>query len=304
MRAKLQHVCWVTVFAAALIGNSRAAEVKIKTEDLPKKVSDSLSARFPELKITSAAKEADSSGKVVYDIELTQKNRKFETDILEDGSVLEVEKEVTSKHWPKEIQSTVEAKYPKGKITEVMEVNKVTGKKEVPIHLELTIQTADHKEAELLTSLDGKTVVKDEQAAENNPSGDEERIKSEDLPEAVVKALRKEFPKAEITGAEKGEEDGKLIYEVSIKDEKHNIDVTLDPHGKVTSLEKSLPPGERPKALVDSLNAKYPHATVKLVEEVWENGKLTGYEATIVTADKKSKEVDFDPRGKLVEDKK
>src|SRR4051812_32303970 len=158
MRAKLQHVCWVTVFAAALIGNSRAAEVKVKTEDLPKKVSDALSARFPELKITSAAKEADSSDKVVYDIELTQKNRKFETDILEDGSMLEVEKEVTSKHWPKEIQRTVEAKYPKGKITEVMEVNKVTGKKEVPIHLELTIQTADHKEAELLTSLDGKTV--------------------------------------------------------------------------------------------------------------------------------------------------
>lgn len=89
-----------------------------------------------------------------------------------------------------------------------------------------------------------------------------------------------------------------------MKDEKHNIDVTLNLSGKITSLEKSLPPSERPKALIDSLDAKYPQATIKLVEEVWEEGKLTGYEAAIVTADKKNKEVDFDPRGKLIEDKK
>jgi uncharacterized membrane protein YkoI len=304
MRTRLQQTIWVIGLTALLVGNSRAAEVKIKAQDLPKGVSDALNARFPDLKITSAAKETDASGQVVYDVELTHKNRKFETDIKEDGAMLEVEKEVSPNHWPRELKSTVEAKYPKGKIKEVMEVNKVTDKKEVPDHLESTIETADNKEAELLTSLDGKTVVKDEQAAEAAPTSGEERIKSEDLPKSVKEGLRKKFPNAEITGAEKGEEDGKLIYEVSIKDEKHNIDVTLDPSGKITGLEKSLPQSERPKALVDALNVKYPHATIKLVEEVWEEGKLTGYEATIVTANKKNKEVDFDPAGKLIEDKK
>ena len=31
---------------------------------------------------------------------------------------------------------------------------------------------------------------------------------------------------------------------------------------------------------------------------------MTGYEATIVTADKKSVEIDVDPKGKLIEDSK
>lgn len=117
--------------------------------------------------------------------------------------MLEVEKEVSSKHWPKEIQSTVEAKYPKGKIKEVMEVNKVTGKEEVPDHLELTIEIADHKEAELLTSLDGKAVVKDEQPAETNSAAGEESIKVENLPKVIIKGLRERFPKAEITAQRK-----------------------------------------------------------------------------------------------------
>jgi len=138
--------CFTLVVAVAALGTfARASEEKVKYGDLPKSVLQSLTTRFPGLTITSAAKETQSDGKVVFDIELKQKDRKFETDIQKDGTILEVEKEIFEKNWSNELRSTVEAKYPKGKITEVLEVNKVTGGKEVPDHLEVNVTTADKK---------------------------------------------------------------------------------------------------------------------------------------------------------------
>jgi hypothetical protein len=303
MKTTLRGV-FTTAIVAALVGSQvQASEVKIKTEDLPKKVTESLHTRFPELTITSAAKETDAGGKTVFDIELKHKDRKYETDIQEDGVMLEVEKEIASKNWSKDLQHTIEGKYPKAKITEVMEVNKVVDKREVADHLEVTAETPDKKSVEVLTSLDGKTIRKDEQA-ESAPAGGDEKIKPQDLPKAVSDAVHKKYPRAEITGAEKGNEDGQQIYEVSVKSEKRNIDITFSPQGEVLSIEKTLLESERPAELTKSLSAKYPHATVKLIEEVWEKDKMTGYEATIVTADKKSIELDFDPHGKLIEDNK
>ena len=76
--------------------NAAPVEVKVKPDELPKAVSDALKGRFPVLEITSAVKETEN-GNVVFDIELTQKSRKFESDIKEDGTILEIEKEVDAK---------------------------------------------------------------------------------------------------------------------------------------------------------------------------------------------------------------
>jgi uncharacterized membrane protein YkoI len=135
------------------------------------------------------------------------------------------------------------------------------------------------------------------------PAADED-IKPSELPRIVTDAIKKKFPKAEIKAAEKGEEDGKPIFEVTINDNHHDIDVTLSTKGDILSFEKTLKMSELPKAMTKSLGAKYPHYSVKLIEEVWENGKHTGYEGTILTADKKKVEVTFDPKGKLIEGKK
>src|SRR5262249_19199599 len=91
----------------------RAAEEKIKPEELPKSVSDTVRARFPDLKFTSITKETEADGQVVYDIELKHKDRKFETDIKADGTMVEVEKEVLKKDWLRAMTETIEAKYPK-----------------------------------------------------------------------------------------------------------------------------------------------------------------------------------------------
>src|SRR6478736_2544753 len=84
---------------AMLGGYALAAEKTIKPEELPKKVMDSLNARFPGLTIDSAAEE-NEGGKTVYDVELKQKGQKFETDIQADGTMLEVEKQLAEKQWP------------------------------------------------------------------------------------------------------------------------------------------------------------------------------------------------------------
>jgi uncharacterized membrane protein YkoI len=130
---------------------------KISPDKLPKKVADAIKARFPKCEITSAEKEVED-GAVVYDIELKHNGRKYEMDIKEDGTVIEIEKEVFAKDVPEKITKAIEDKYPKAKVNEVMEVNKVKGKEETPIHYEVEIETADGKKLEVIVSLDGKSV--------------------------------------------------------------------------------------------------------------------------------------------------
>jgi hypothetical protein len=294
-----------TTLAFLFVGaTSHAGEVKISPRELPKAVHQALETRFPQATITGAEKETDAKGTVIFDVELTYKGQKFETDIKDSGAMLEVEKEIASEHWPKELKGTIDSKYPHATIKEVMEVNKVTGKEEVPDHLEATIETPDKKSSEVILSLDGKTVRQHEEASEEASTSGEQRIKPQDLPKEVVAGLKQRFPKAEITGAEQGKEDGQQIFEVSIKSENYKADVTLDSNGKFLGMEKALSDSDRPAALIKALDAKYPHATIKLIEEVWDKDKMTGYEATIITADKKHLELDFDPQGKLIEDSK
>jgi uncharacterized membrane protein YkoI len=145
--------CLPALMLTTLVAQS--AEEKIKPENLPKTVAEAVKARFPSGKIREAAKEEDK-GKVVFDIELTMDDRKYETDIQEDGTMIEVEKEIASKDVPVAITRAVDAKYPKATIKEVMEVDKVKGKDENPDHYEVTIKTADDKEIECLLTLDGR----------------------------------------------------------------------------------------------------------------------------------------------------
>src|SRR5262245_3146786 len=142
-----------------------AKEEKIEAAQLPKAVSRAVKGRLPGVEYTSITRETEADGRVVYDIELTQKGRKFETDVKADGTLLEVEKEVAQKDWPKPLQATVKTKFPNATVKEVLEVNLVKDKKEIPDHLEVTVETADKKSEEILTSLDGKNVVKEESAS-------------------------------------------------------------------------------------------------------------------------------------------
>jgi len=133
---------------------------KISLDKAPKAVRDAINNRFPDAEVNSIEKE-NEGGKVVFDVELKHKGRKYEMDIEEDGTIVEIEKEVALKDVPKALIRNVKAKFPEARIKEVMEVNKVKGQEEKPDHYEVTIETADKKTREVNVSLAGKIIAKE-----------------------------------------------------------------------------------------------------------------------------------------------
>ena len=146
-----------SIVAGLVILAAVAGAQQIPADKVPPKVMDAVKARFPGAEFTSITKET-VDGQVIYDIELKQKGRKYEMDIKEDGTVLEVEKEVALKDVPAAVTKALQAKYPRSTVKEVMEVNLVKDNKETPDHYEMILEMTDKKTIELEVSLDGKTI--------------------------------------------------------------------------------------------------------------------------------------------------
>ena len=137
---------------------------------------------------------------------------------------------------------------------------------------------------------------------------DEENIPLDKLPKAVVEAVKKRFPKAEMKEASKEVEDGKTTYEVTVVDDKQNIDVTLTPEGALVSIEKEIAVKDLPKVIADAVMAKYPKGKMTKAEEVIKvkDGKetLEYYEVILTDGDKKDIEVQIFPDGKIKAEEK
>lgn len=134
----------------------RADEEKVPLDKIPKKVTDSLMAKFPKAKIDKCTKEKEGDA-VVYDIEFKQENgRKAEADIKEDGTFINYEKEIDAKDVPKAVREAIEKKYPKANWTDIMEETEVKGRQEKLSAYEVTLETADKKKLEVRVSPEGK----------------------------------------------------------------------------------------------------------------------------------------------------
>jgi uncharacterized membrane protein YkoI len=135
-------------------------------------------------------------------------------------------------------------------------------------------------------------------------SADEEKVALDKLPKAVLDTVKARFPKAELLGAAKEKEDGKILYEVAIKDQGAKIDVILTAEGAITLFEKEIAAKDLPKAVTKALEEKYPKAAYKKIEEVTKvenkSEKLAYYEVLLVTPAKKRGEVQVDASGKIV----
>ena len=132
---------------------------------------------------------------------------------------------------------------------------------------------------------------------------DEEKVPLDKVPKAVLDAAKKRFPKGEVKGASKEVADGKTTYEISMKENGKNIDISLTPEGTITLIEKEVAFKELPKAVAATFNNKYPKATYQIIEEVIKvaEGKemLEYYEAHLTTTDKKKIEAEVLPDGKF-----
>jgi hypothetical protein len=149
---------WCGILASAVVlvvGQVRADGKKIAADKLPTAVTAAVRDRLPGAELTGAEEE-NEGGKLVYDLELRHNGRKYEMDVLPDGTILEIEKQLLGKEIPGSVKKAVEGKYPNATIQEVMEVNKVRGKKETRDHFEVVLVTVGQKKLEVEISLDGK----------------------------------------------------------------------------------------------------------------------------------------------------
>ena len=146
-------VCFM-LMAGCTMHKHPATEKPIAQSDVPKNVMDAVNKRFPGAEVRSVEREIEH-GNVVYDFELTQNGRKYETDVKEDGTLLETEIQVASADVPPAVTRAVRARYPGATIKEVMVVNKVVANQEKPDHYEVTLTTAAGKEKEVTVPLGG-----------------------------------------------------------------------------------------------------------------------------------------------------
>jgi hypothetical protein len=132
----------------------------------------------------------------------------------------------------------------------------------------------------------------------------EEEIAIDKVPKLVLDAVKARFKGAEVTGAAKEMDGGKLVYELSLKDKGKKIDVILTPEGAIVLFEKEIAREDLPKPVAKALEDKYAKATYKIVEEVIKNEekkeKLAFYEVLLVTADKKMLAVHVSTEGKIL----
>jgi len=141
----------------ALNAQLALAQEKVDATKLPQKVAEAVKARFPGATITQATKEMEN-GEFIYDIEMTRDGKKHEMDCKEDGTLVDIQNEISAKDLPATALAAIKAKYPNSTIKEVGEILVVKDKKEVRDHFEVLIDTADKKEVELTVSLNGTKI--------------------------------------------------------------------------------------------------------------------------------------------------
>lgn len=128
----------------------------------------------------------------------------------------------------------------------------------------------------------------------------EQKVALDKLPKPVLETVKTRFPDAQLVAGSREEENGKTFYEVTLRDQGHNIDVLLTSEGKIDIIEKTISVKELPKPVTRAIEGKYPRAMIKRIEALIKDDKVTAYEALLVTPDKKTLEIKFDPQGKLV----
>jgi uncharacterized membrane protein YkoI len=65
-----------------------------------------------------------------------------------------------------------------------------------------------------------------------------EKIPIDQLPAAVLKAVKERFPNGQLLSAERERDDGKLQFEVKVRDGGKKYEVEVTPDGKILEVEE------------------------------------------------------------------
>ena len=161
--------------AATLLAspNARAqGKDELHLDKIPKKVMDTLTAKFPKTTIHKWTQEKEGEFPV-YDFEFDQEGWKFEADIMEDGTILKWEMEIPAEELPEAVANTVKKDYAGSTWKEIMQITAVKEGKDIIVGYEIVLVTADKKELEVTVAPDGKIVEDSKgESSEDGSSGD------------------------------------------------------------------------------------------------------------------------------------
>jgi len=141
-------------------------------------------------------------------------------------------------------------------------------------------------------------------ALSSGAKAQEAEIRLDQVPRAVMDSARAKFPGAGIKEASKETEDGKTVYELEMKHDGRNMDVTFKEDGTLVLVETAIAEREVPEAVMKAVRGKYPGAKLKLAESVKKGPKVkkeVDYYELHLSAGEKSVEVEVDSSGKILE---
>lgn len=87
-----KRVTMVAVVLSSFIAGPIQAADDIAISDLPKAVTQAIMKRYPKAKLISAERERDN-GKMHYEVEIQQGDKRIELNVRPDGTIYKVENE-------------------------------------------------------------------------------------------------------------------------------------------------------------------------------------------------------------------
>src|SRR4051794_15145668 len=102
--------------------SKRAAETTVSESTLPEAVRKTFTSKYPNATINKAESEKEG-GVMVWDIEFREGRKHMETDIAEDGTMLEYSVQVTQKSLPKEALASIKKAAEGGKVKQTDKVS-------------------------------------------------------------------------------------------------------------------------------------------------------------------------------------
>lgn len=127
----------------------------------------------------------------------------------------------------------------------------------------------------------------------------EKKIKHEDLPTAVQKAVAEQSQGEKICGLSSEVENGQIVYEIEMLINEHTKDVLMDAAGMILTIEEQVSLASLPAAVQSPLKLQAGNGRIKLVEVVSKGGTITFYEVQIRNG-RSTKEVKVSPEGQVV----
>ncbi len=147
---KINYPVSLAIGGLLLAGMASAQEKKIKRSDLPPAVEKTVAQQSRAATIRGFSTEKEN-GQTLYEVEMTVDGHSKDIAMATDGSIVEIEEQVSLDSLPPEIKAGLRAKAGKGKILKVESLTK----KDKLVAYEAQLET-NGKKSEVQVGPDGK----------------------------------------------------------------------------------------------------------------------------------------------------